>query len=121
MPVHYDGADLDEVATLTGLPVEEVVTRHAGPTYTVALLGFLPGFPYLTGLDPALRVRRRDTPRTAVPGGSVAIAADQTAIYPRRSPGGWRLLGRTELVLFDPDQDPPALLRPADRVRFVPA
>ncbi|GLZ05787.1 allophanate hydrolase [Actinomadura sp. NBRC 104412] len=120
VPTVYDGADLDEVAGLTGLPVDEVVARHAGSEFTVAYLGFSPGFGYLTGLDPGLHVPRRDSPRTAVPGGSVAIAGPYAAVYPSRSPGGWRLLGRTDLVLWDVKRDPPSLLQPGTRVRFVP-
>ncbi|HEX8134376.1 MAG TPA: 5-oxoprolinase subunit PxpB [Actinomycetes bacterium] len=119
VPVRYDGEDLEEVARLTGLEVTEVVRRHTAPEYTVAFLGFSPGFPYLVGLDPALAVPRRDTPRTAIPAGSVGLAGDQTGIYPSASPGGWQLIGRTEAVLFDPDRDPPALLQPGGRLRFV--
>ncbi|HYJ75870.1 MAG TPA: allophanate hydrolase subunit 1, partial [Kineosporiaceae bacterium] len=118
--VRYDGEDLPSVARRLGLEVAEVVARHAAPTYTVACLGFSRGFPYLEGLDPLLRLPRRDTPRARVPAGSVAIAAEQAGIYPQASPGGWHLLGRTDAVLFDPDREPPALLAPGDRVRFVP-
>jgi KipI family sensor histidine kinase inhibitor len=119
VPVRYDGEDLDEVARLTGLEATEVVRRHTAPEYTVAFLGFSPGFPYLVGLDPGLRVPRRDTPRTSIPAGSVGLAGDQTGIYPSASPGGWRLIGRTEVTLFDPARDPPALLAPGGRVRFT--
>jgi len=119
VPVVYDGADLEEVAQLTGLSPNEVIQRHSAATYTVAYLGFSPGFGYLTGLDPALHVGRRASPRTAVPAGSVAIAGPYAAVYPSRSPGGWRLLGRSELVLWDVTRDPPSLLRPGTRVRFV--
>jgi KipI family sensor histidine kinase inhibitor len=121
IPVRYDGEDLAEVAGLTGLDAEEVVRRHTAPEYTVAFLGFSPGFPYLVGLDPALEVPRRDTPRTSIPAGSVGLAGDQTGIYPSASPGGWRLIGRTEVRLFDPDRDPPALLAPGGRLRFTVA
>jgi len=121
IPVSYDGEDLAEVASLTGLDADEVVRRHTAPTYTVAFLGFSPGFPYLVGLDPALEVPRRDTPRTSIPAGSVGLAGGQTGIYPTASPGGWQLIGRTEAVLWDLDRDPPALLPPGTRVRFVPA
>lgn len=120
VPVRYDGADLAEIAELTGLPSDDVAGRHAAATYTVSFLGFAPGFPYLAGLDPALRVPRRDSPRTRVPRGSVAVAGDWSCIYPQDSPGGWRLLGRTDLVLFDPHAQPPALLTPGDQVRFRP-
>jgi KipI family sensor histidine kinase inhibitor len=119
-PVVYDGADLDEVAALTGLHREEVIERHCAAEYVVAYLGFAPGFGYLTGLDSALHVPRRDSPRTAVPAGSVAIAGPYGAVYPSRSPGGWRLLGRTTRRLWDADRDPPSLLQPGTRVRFVP-
>jgi KipI family sensor histidine kinase inhibitor len=121
IPVTYDGEDLPEVAGLTGLEVTEVVRRHTAPTYTVAFLGFSPGFPYLVGLDPALEVPRRDTPRTSIPAGSVGLAGGQTGIYPTASPGGWQLIGRTEVTLFDPDRDPPALLGPGTRLRFTEA
>ena len=119
VPVRYDGPDLAEVAALTGLSGTEVVARHTAPAYRVAMLGFLPGFPYLVGLDPALHVPRRDTPRERVPPGSVGLAGDATGIYPVPSPGGWQLVGRTDLVLLDlTDQDRPALLAPGDTVRF---
>jgi KipI family sensor histidine kinase inhibitor len=121
IPVRYDGEDLPEVAQLTGLAVDEVIRRHTAPEYTVAFLGFSPGFPYLVGLDPALTVPRRDTPRTSIPAGSVGLAGDQTGIYPTASPGGWQLIGRTEVDLFDPDRDPPALLGPGGRLRFTVA
>ncbi|QOR69602.1 5-oxoprolinase subunit PxpB [Ruania alkalisoli] len=116
--VHYDGEDLDEVARMTGLSTVEVIARHTRATYTADFLGFAPGFAYLSGLDPALHVPRLDTPRTSVPAGAVAIAGDRAAVYPRSSPGGWRLLGHTDAVLFDPEADPPALLRAGTRVRF---
>lgn len=119
IPVVYDGADLDEVAALTGLRRERVVELHSGGDYVVAYLGFSPGFGYLTGLDEALHVPRRDSPRTAVPAGSVAIAGPYGAVYPSSSPGGWRLLGRTTLRLWDADRDPPSLLQPGTRIRFV--
>jgi KipI family sensor histidine kinase inhibitor len=121
VPVRYDGEDLPEVARLTGLSAEEVVRHHTAPEYTVAFLGFSPGFPYLVGLDPALEVPRRDTPRTSIPAGSVGLAGNQTGIYPTASPGGWQLIGRTELRLFDPGRDPPALLAPGARLRFTVA
>ena len=119
IPVSYDGEDLPEVARLTGLEAEEVVRRHTAPEYTVAFLGFSPGFPYLVGLDPALEVPRRDTPRTSIPAGSVGLAGGQTGIYPTASPGGWQLIGRTEVTLFDPGRDPPALLGPGGRLGFT--
>jgi KipI family sensor histidine kinase inhibitor len=121
IPVSYDGEDLPEVAGMTGLEPEEVVRRHTAPEYTVAFLGFSPGFPYLVGLDPALEVPRRDTPRTSIPAGSVGLAGNQTGIYPTASPGGWQLIGRTSVTLFDPARDPPALLAPGTRLRFTVA
>jgi KipI family sensor histidine kinase inhibitor len=121
IPVRYDGEDLAEVASLTGLGPEEVVRRHTAPDYTVAFLGFSPGFPYLVGLDSALEVPRRDTPRTSIPAGSVGLAGNQTGIYPTATPGGWQLIGRTELTLFDSARDPPALLAPGTRLRFTVA
>ncbi len=117
--VHYDGPDLDEVAELTGLSVEEVVAAHTGHDWRVAFGGFAPGFAYLIGGDPRLEVPRRSEPRTSVPGGSVALAGEFSAIYPRSSPGGWQLIGRTDTVLFDPDREPPALLQSGGTVRFV--
>jgi KipI family sensor histidine kinase inhibitor len=120
-PVVYDGPDLDDVARLTGLPVREVIARHAAAEYTVGWMGFSPGFGYLTGLDPALAaVPRLAEPRLRVPAGTVAIAGGLAAVYSSDSPGGWRLLGRTPAVLWDPERDPPALLTPGTRVRFRP-
>lgn len=121
IPVVYDGEDLDSVAELAGMPVDEVIARHAGRELVVGWLGFAPGFAYLTGLDPALHLPRLATPRTSVPAGSVAIAGPYSAIYPTASPGGWRLLGRTTTRIWDVDADPPSLFRPGTRVRFEPA
>ncbi|AOS62718.1 5-oxoprolinase subunit B family protein [Actinoalloteichus hymeniacidonis] len=118
VPVTYGGPDLAAVAELAGLSEQEVVRRHSGGDYRVAFCGFAPGFGYLVGGDPALRVPRRETPRVRVPGGSVAIADEFTAVYPRDSPGGWQLLGHTELELWHSDRPNPALLAPGDRVRF---
>ncbi|TWX40887.1 5-oxoprolinase subunit PxpB [Frigoribacterium sp. ACAM 257] len=119
IPVRYDGEDLAEVARLSGLSTHEVVDRHAGATYTVAFTGFAPGFAYLTGGDPALAVPRRATPRTSVPAGAVAMAGEFTGVYPRESPGGWQLLGHTDVALWDLAERVPALLQPGMRVRFV--
>jgi KipI family sensor histidine kinase inhibitor len=119
--VRYDGADLASVARECGLTVPEVIRRHCAPEYTVQFCGFAPGFGYLSGLDPVLRLPRLASPRPAVPAGSVAIAGEFTGIYPRSSPGGWRLLGRTDAVLFDLERRPPALLRPGTAVRLMPA
>lgn len=117
--VIYDGPDLIDVAALVGADVDDVVAWHTEPTYTVVMLGFSRGFPYLAGTHPALAdVPRLDTPRTRVPAGSVALAASQTGIYPADSPGGWRLLGRTTATLFDPLAWPPTPLRPGGRVRL---
>ena len=119
IPVVYDGPDLDEVARLAGLSPEEVAARHAAAEYVVAFLGFAPGFAYLTGGDTRLDVPRLERPRERVAAGSVAIAGPYSGVYPRDSPGGWRLLGRTPLTLFDPKRTPPALLAAGDRVRFL--
>lgn len=122
LPVRYDGPDLEGVAKAVGLSVEEVVHRHRSATYRAAFTGFAPGFAYLAGLDPALRLPRRDTPRPAVPAGSLAIADAYTAVYPRRSPGGWHLLGTVDTMegsVFDLARDPPALISPGQRVRFI--
>jgi KipI family sensor histidine kinase inhibitor len=121
IPVTYDGEDLTTVATLTGLSVAEVIDRHTSGVYEVAFVGFAPGFAYLTGLDPTLHVPRLATPRTRVPEGSVAIAGPYAAVYPTPSPGGWNLLGRTAIPVFDPRREPPALLAPGTRVRFTVA
>ncbi|MFL6119130.1 5-oxoprolinase subunit PxpB [Actinophytocola sp.] len=118
IPVRYDGADLAEVAAATGMSEDEVVTVHTGPEYTVAFTGFAPGFGYLTGLDERLRLPRRDSPRTRVPAGAVAVAGEFTGVYPRPSPGGWHLLGSTTVPLWEPSREPPALLHPGTKVRF---
>jgi KipI family sensor histidine kinase inhibitor len=118
IPVRYDGPDLDFIASSTGLSVDEVVARHSGRSYTVDLLGFVPGFGYLGELDPALHLPRREQPRPRVAAGSVAIAAAQTAVYPLDTPGGWHIIGSTSTVMFDPDRNPPALLAPGDTVQF---
>lgn len=119
IPTTYDGPDLDAVAEVAGLSAAEVVRRHAGATYTVAFTGFAPGFAYLTGLDPRLVLPRRESPRTRVPAGSVAIADRYTGVYPRPGPGGWHLLGHTGAVLWDLERTPPAALLPGTRVRFT--
>jgi inhibitor of KinA len=115
-----EGPDLEALALHARLDIDEVVARHAAASYRVAMIGFAPGFPYLSGLDPTLAMPRRGAPRTHVPAGSVAIGGVQTGIYPSELPGGWQLIGRTPLRLFDPRRDPPSLFVPGDRVRFVP-
>lgn len=122
IPVHYGGEfgeDLFEVAQFHHTTPEEIIRRHTEPTYTVFMIGFQAGFPYLNGLPENLHTPRRDVPRTKVPAGSVGIGGSQTGIYPFTSPGGWQLLGRTELSLFDIQQSPPTLLSAGDNVRFV--
>ncbi|MGH3095944.1 MAG: 5-oxoprolinase subunit B family protein [Streptosporangiales bacterium] len=121
MPVIYDGADLAEVADLTGLGERGVIEAHTAASWTVAFCGFAPGFGYLAASDWELSVPRRETSRTDVPPGAVALAAEFSAVYPRRSPGGWQLIGHTDLAVWDIDRDPAALLRPGVRVRFVEA
>jgi KipI family sensor histidine kinase inhibitor len=118
IPVTYDGPDLGEVAQFLGVSPEEVVQRHVAAEYVVAFIGFAPGFAYLLGGGEQLEVPRLARPRERVPAGSVAIAGPYSGVYPRDSPGGWRLIGRTSLVLFDPDRPAPALLTSGDRVRF---
>ncbi|MEN9892167.1 MAG: hypothetical protein RLY78_2462 [Pseudomonadota bacterium] len=121
VPVWYGGEagpDLADVAHACGLDAEDVVRRHLASAHQVCMLGFAPGFPFITGLDPLLRTARRGTPRTRIPPGSVAIAREQTCIYPLETPGGWNLIGRTPLGLFDPTATPPSRLQPGDRIRF---
>ncbi|UHQ21743.1 5-oxoprolinase subunit PxpB [Lysobacter sp. 5GHs7-4] len=121
VPVAYGGRygpDLDTSAQELGLSPQALAERHSGALYTVAMIGFAPGFPYLSGLAPELALPRLATPRTDVAAGSVAIGGAQTGIYPRPGPGGWRLLGRTPLRLFDAARAAPSLLQPGDRVRF---
>ena len=110
--VVYDGPDLAEVASLTGLSTAQVIHAHTATVWRVGFCGFAPGFAYLVDGDPRLRVPRRSEPRTSVPAGSVALAGEFSAIYPRQSPGGWQLIGHTEAVLWDLDRPNPALLTP---------
>jgi len=114
-----DGPDLADVAAHCGLSTDEVVRRHTEVEYVVYFIGFQPGFAYMGGLDASLATPRRAEPRVAVPAGSVGIGGAQTGIYPLATPGGWQLIGRTALPLFDPKAEPPTLLAPGDRVRFV--
>ncbi len=120
VPVRYDGEDLGWVAEHAGLTLDEVVARHSGREYVVAFCGFAPGFGYCAGGDPALHVPRLASPRPRVPAGAVGLAGEWTAVYPRSSPGGWRLIGRTSLSMWDSTRDQPALLSPGTRVRFHP-
>ena len=119
VPVVYDGVDLAAVGELTGLGERGVVAAHTEQTWTVAFAGFAPGFGYLAGEDDRLAVSRLDDPRTTVPAGSIGLAGAFSGIYPRASPGGWRLIGRTDLAMWQVDRDPPALLEPGVRVRFL--
>ena len=118
IPVRYEGVDLDYVATQTKLPREEVIAIHSGRIYTVDLLGFVPGFAYMSEVDPRIQLPRRNEPRPRVAAGSVAIAAGNTGVYPLRTPGGWHILGTTDVAMFDATRPEPALLAPGDRVRF---
>jgi KipI family sensor histidine kinase inhibitor len=116
--VVYHGADLDEVAELTGLTTAQVVNAHTATPWQVGFCGFAPGFAYLVGGDPRLAVPRRAEPRPSVPAGAVGLAGEFTGIYPRSSPGGWQLIGRTDAVLWDIDRPDPALLTPGSWVQF---
>jgi inhibitor of KinA len=121
IPVCYDpefGLDLDRVAEHAKLSTREIIDLHTVAEYRVACIGFVPGFPFLSGLAKGLATPRRDVPRKQIPAGSVGIGGAQTGIYPLRSPGGWNLIGRTPLRLFDPEKNPPAFLRAGDRVHF---
>ncbi len=120
IPTVYDGPDLADVATLWAVTPAEAIARHADLRHEVAFIGFAPGFAYISGLPDELRVPRRDRPRTRVPAGSVGLADEFTGVYPRESPGGWQLIGRTDLPMWDPAADPPSRLMPGDIVRFVP-
>jgi len=123
IPVRYggdEGPDLEHVAQASGLSETDVIDLHAGAAYEVAFLGFSPGFPYLLGLPPVLATPRLATPRRRIPAGSVAIGGTQAGVYPIATAGGWNVIGRTDVKLFDPAAAEPATLRPGDRVRFVP-
>ncbi|HEX6309388.1 MAG TPA: 5-oxoprolinase subunit PxpB [Longimicrobiales bacterium] len=123
IPVRYggeSGPDIEHVASHSGLSVAAVIDLHASAEYTVYVIGFSPGFPFLAGLPPQLATPRRASPRAAVPAGSVGIAGVQTGVYPLETPGGWNIIGRTTARLFVPEHDPPALLRIGDGVRFLP-
>ncbi|MFD2114389.1 5-oxoprolinase subunit PxpB [Paenibacillus yanchengensis] len=123
VPVCYGGSfgpDLAELAAACQLSVQEVIAIHSEPLYLIYMLGFAPGFPYLGGMDERITYKRRDQPRTLVAAGSVGIAGLQTGIYPTAMPGGWNIIGRTPLTLFDADHDPPAVLQAGKRIKFVP-
>jgi KipI family sensor histidine kinase inhibitor len=119
IPVTYDGEDLAEVASRCGLSAEQVIEIHTSREYRVFVIGFVPGFAYLGRLDERLVLPRRDSPRKRVPAGSVAIAEAQTGIYPSATPGGWHLIGRTDVTMFDPRREKASLLAVGDRVRFI--
>ena len=123
LPVVYggeDGPDLETVAEHAGLSTQEVIEIHSGTGYRVYMIGFAPGFPYLGGLDERIACPRLKTPRISVPAGSVGIAESQTGVYPNASPGGWQIIGRTAVRLFDPEKSSPSLITPGSEVRFVP-
>lgn len=123
LPVVYggtDGPDIDNVAELAGISRQEVIDIHSCVDYRVYMIGFAPGFPYLGGLDERIATPRLKTPRVSVPAGSVGIAESQTGVYPNASPGGWQLIGRTAVKLFDVEKSSPSLITPGSRVRFVP-
>jgi KipI family sensor histidine kinase inhibitor len=120
IPTVYDGPDLPDVAVMWGVSTDEVIERHVAMRHEVAFVGFAPGFAYIAGLPEELRVPRRARPRTRVPAGSVALADEFTGVYPRESPGGWQLVGRTTVPMWDPAAEPASFLMPGDRVRFVP-
>ena len=119
IPTTYDGPDLAETAARSRLGVEELIDLHSGREYTAYFLGFMPGFAYCGRLDPRIVAPRRERPRERVPAGTVAIADGQTGVYPLPSPGGWQLIGRTDLAMFDPNADEPVRIRAGDRIRFV--
>lgn len=120
IPTRYDGEDLDDVAKLSGLSVDELIALHSGREYSAVFLGFLPGWAYCARLDPRIVAPRLPSPRPRITPGTVAVADGQTGVYPFPSPGGWRLIGTTDVVMFDPLREQPSLLHAGDRVRFVP-
>jgi inhibitor of KinA len=118
--MRYDGPDLADVAAMSKISVDEVIALHSGREYVAYFLGFLPGWAYCGRLDPRIVATRLERPRERVPAGSVGVVDGQTGVYPYHSPGGWRLIGSTDEILFDPAREPPSLIGPGDRVRFVP-
>lgn len=123
IPVCYEGEfapDMEDVCRLTGLSREQVIALHSSVDYLIYMLGFLPGFPYLGGMDPRLEVPRLDSPRTRIPAGAVGIGGKQTGVYPLASPGGWRLIGRTPAVIYDPNREKPIVYEAGDYIRFCP-
>ena len=120
IPTRYDGPDLADVASLSKLSVDELIALHSGREYTAYFLGFLPGWAYCGRLDPRIKAPRLESPRPRISPGTVAVADGQTGVYSYPSPGGWRLIGSTSVLMFDPARDEPSLLRAGDRVRFVP-
>jgi KipI family sensor histidine kinase inhibitor len=123
IPVCYDkafGADLEDLSRHSGLSIEGTIAVHSGRDYLIYMMGFLPGFAYLGGLDPSLHMPRLDTPRTSIEAGAVGIAGSQTGMYPMASPGGWRLIGSTPVILFDPKRDAPFFYETGDYIRFEP-
>jgi KipI family sensor histidine kinase inhibitor len=121
IPVTYDGEDLNEAARILGCDAAELIRRHTAAQWTVAFCGFMPGFGYLVSKEWLAQIPRRSSPRKKVPSGSVALAGEFSGVYPRESPGGWQLIGHTDVAVFDLDREPAALLRPGTRVRFVVA
>lgn len=123
IPVCYErefAPDMEDVCRLTGLSREQVIALHSSVDYLIYMLGFLPGFPYLGGMDPRLEVPRLDSPRTRIPAGAVGIGGKQTGVYPLASPGGWRLIGRTPAVIYDPNREKPIVYEAGDYIRFCP-
>lgn len=120
IPMRYDGPDLGDVAAMSNMSVDELIARHSGGEYVAYFLGFLPGWAYCGPLDRRIVATRLDRPRERVPAGSVGVVDGQTGVYPFQSPGGWRLIGSTDEVMFDPEREPASLIQPGVRVRFVP-